>query len=355
MKSPKHLLPKVLIVDDDVRNIAILSELLEEDYRITTASSGNQALERLAGFRPDLVLLDIMMPGMDGLEVCRRIREDKTSRFSKVLMISGKVTVEDRLAGYAAGADDYITKPFDHDEIKAKLEVFVKLKSMQEINRIKREFLNLMAHETNTPLNGILGLADYILDDKNLDVTEIRELVQEISEVGQNLMQLIRKILLLVNLTGPIKIDEQIEDFSEAVGLALDARKTKAMNRDVSFEPSIEPCRFPHDRELSIKAICLILDNAIEHAPESSKIELVGQRIGELYRLDIVDRGKGIPPENLEEMTDEFTVSQLSHHKQGHGLGLAIVKRIAEMHGGSLVIESVPGHGTCVAIELPTR
>lgn len=355
MKTQHHAMSRIMIIDDDERNIAILRELLEDHYRIVWAASGEEGLNKINAFHPDIVLLDIMMPGIDGLEVCRQIRQNRASRFCKILFISGKVTLEDRLAGYKAGGDDYITKPFDHDEIMAKIQVFLQLKSAQEINQIKRDFLNLMAHETHTPLNGILGLADYIMDDNDLKLEEIRPMVQEISDAGQTLMSLIRKILLIVNLSGPVQIDESNEDISEAVGLALDAQKTIAAQRQIQYKPTVEPCQFVHDRDLIIQSLCFVLDNAIQHAPQQSALEVVGQRIGENYRIEILDQGEGISAEDLKYISDEFTVKNIGHHSKGHGLGLAIVKRVAEMHGGTLHIESAPTFGTSVTIELPIR
>jgi signal transduction histidine kinase len=355
MRRKSHLLPKVLIVDDDPRNIGILTELLEEDYRLRTADSGKAGLEQIQSFRPDIVLLDIMMPGMDGLEVCKRIRQDEASRYCKILFISGKVTLEDRLAGYEAGGDDYITKPFDHDEVMAKLAVFVKLKSTQEINQIKRNFLNLMAHETHTPLNGVLGLADYIMDDDSLSREDIRNMLKEISEAGQNLMKLFRKVLLLVSLGGQYELEEVEEDFSEVVGLALDAQKLLAQNKNIQVKPEVEPCRMHYDRDLMIKTLCFILENAVHHSPEEAEIEIVGQRIGDTYRLEIVDHGQGMSTEEIEQLSQEFTVKDVRHHQQGHGLGLAIVRRITELHGGTLTIESFPGQGTSVSLQIPIR
>src|SRR5438128_6009709 len=123
---------KILIVDDNATNIAILEELLSDHYKLHSARSGEEALAALEEFRPDLILLDIMMPGIDGYETCRRIRANPARKNVKVIMVSAKAMVSERLKGYEAGADDYITKPFEEDELLAKVQVYLRLKSVEE-------------------------------------------------------------------------------------------------------------------------------------------------------------------------------------------------------------------------------
>jgi sigma-B regulation protein RsbU (phosphoserine phosphatase) len=119
---------KILIVDDVEINVEILKELLEEQYALATANSGQQCLEKISRFKPDLVLLDIVMPGMDGYETCRRIKSDPQSETAHILLISSKTSVESRLKGYEVGTDDYIVKPFDNDELLAKIKVQIRLR-----------------------------------------------------------------------------------------------------------------------------------------------------------------------------------------------------------------------------------
>ena len=119
---------KILIVDDDEINVEILHELLKEQYALATASSGQQCLEKIGRFKPDLVLLDIVMSGMDGYEACRRIKSDSQSETTHIILISSKTSIESRLKGYEVGTDDYIVKPFDNDELLAKIKVQIRLR-----------------------------------------------------------------------------------------------------------------------------------------------------------------------------------------------------------------------------------
>ena len=168
---------RILAVDDDPLNLAILEELFAEEYNLTTAENGQEALRIAEQIRPDLILLDIMMPGIDGYEVCRQVRSRDTLKYTKVLLVSAKAMTSERLKGYDAGADDYIIKPFDHAELGAKIQVFLRLKSMEETNEIKTQFLTLLAHETRTPLHQITMLAEMLGGEDGPEGSQREELV----------------------------------------------------------------------------------------------------------------------------------------------------------------------------------
>jgi DNA-binding response OmpR family regulator len=130
---------KILAVDDDPNNITIVEELLEDNYDLKTAASGQEALDIARDFRPDIVLLDIMMPGMSGYEVCRRLRERYTPEQTKIIMVSARAMVSELNEGYDAGADDYITKPFEGDEFLEKVRLHLLPKNTQE--QIRRKMI----------------------------------------------------------------------------------------------------------------------------------------------------------------------------------------------------------------------
>ncbi len=152
---------RILIVDDHPTNIALLEDILGEEYVLAAATSGEEALALVSPFQPDLILLDIMMPGVNGYETCRRLREMPAFRHVKILMVSAKARVEDRLRGYEVGADDYITKPFDEEELLAKVQVYLRLKSVEEVDQLKSNLLAMLSHKTLTPLHGGAGAVEY--------------------------------------------------------------------------------------------------------------------------------------------------------------------------------------------------
>jgi CheY-like chemotaxis protein len=133
---------RILIVDNNPVNVAILEEMLGEGCHLATAASGEEALALTSDFRPDLILLDIMMPGIDGYETCRRIRATPALRHTKIIMVSAKALVAERLQEYEAGADDYVTKPFEEEELLAKVRVYLRLKSIEEVDQLKYDILH---------------------------------------------------------------------------------------------------------------------------------------------------------------------------------------------------------------------
>ncbi len=124
---------KILAVDDNPTNLAVVEELLGSHYILMTASTGEEALKIAQEFQPDLIVLDIMMPGIDGYEVCRQIRMNPSLRYTKIIVVSVKATVPERLKGYQAGADDYLTKPYDEEELLAKIQAHLRLKAFEVI------------------------------------------------------------------------------------------------------------------------------------------------------------------------------------------------------------------------------
>ena len=215
---------KILIVDDNQTNVAILEEMLSEEYVTQTATCGREALSVAEGFLPDIILLDIMMPDLNGYEVCSKVRENDRMKYTKVIMVSAKAMVQERLQGYEAGADDYIVKPFDQDELLAKVRVYSKLKSAEEVQealqealekdqeaeKTKSQFLANMSHEIRTPLNVIIGFTDCILEEKLSE--EIRSQMQLVKQSGKHLLQLISDILDFSKIESE-KISLEIQAF----------------------------------------------------------------------------------------------------------------------------------------------
>ncbi len=186
---------KVLIVDDEILNIEIVLEILRfyPQYECRWALSGEAALTILRTYCPELILLDVKMSGIDGYELSRRIRALAQHRFSKIIMISGMSLIDDRLKGYEAGADDYLTKPFVEGELIAKLEVYSKLNRIEEVDTLKTTALNILRHETRTPLNGIILGSDLLLNLEDLS-DKAKAYAELMRQSGWKIQELVEKI-----------------------------------------------------------------------------------------------------------------------------------------------------------------
>ena len=203
---------RILIVDDSEMNLEVLEHLLEDDYELESAASGEECLQKLTAFSPDLVLLDIMMPGMSGYETCRRIKSSPVGDFTQVILISGKASTAERLEGYQAGADDYVIKPFDHDELLAKVRIHFKLRNSvaklwtanSKIQKFNAELENLVAKRT-----------DEILETRDVAVFALAKLADSRDpETGEHLERMRKYSQLLaeqLSQSGPYThvVDEQ--------------------------------------------------------------------------------------------------------------------------------------------------
>ncbi len=347
------VLRRILVVDDDPMNIDVVRESLGDEHLLASACSGAEALAMVASFRPDLVLLDIMMPGMDGYEVCRRLRSEKRYLFTKVILVSARARLADRLAGYQAGADDYLTKPFDCDELKAKIDVFLRLKRAEELDRLKEDLLRLLAHETLTPLNAVLGGAQLLLRRPEL-AAEARQLVELVRDGGERLRDFISKTLLLSELkTGGLS-SKSPASLAERARRAVNSCQPAAEKKHVKLAVQVEEAAVCEADWSRVEPVLgYLLDNALKFSPVGGAVQVLVRRDGEFCLLRVADQGPGIKSEWLDRIFDEFAVKDIMHHGQGQGLSLAIGRLVAELHGGALEVQSDEGRGAAFTLRLP--
>ena len=344
---------RILIIDDETLNREIIRESLSDDdgYLCAEAEDGEQGLAMLGDFRPDIILLDIMMPGLDGYEVCRRIRANKRHRFTKVIMVTGRGRSQDCLAGYRSGADDYIIKPFDDDELLAKIRVFSRLKQAEEVEQLKSSVLTLFSHETRTPLNGIFIGCQVLLENQSLQ-EEHKETVRVILASGERLHDYVEKISLLCSLKSNPKFEPvslPMADFLKG----LIRRKQYGSSLEIRLAAGADNPRTMVDAKLFEDAFMAVLDNAMKFSPATGLITVTCKQKEENLEISVTDQGPGLDPKLQEIIFDEFAVADLIHHQKGSGLSMAISRTIMELHNGSLVCQQTPDQGASFIFTLP--
>jgi signal transduction histidine kinase len=345
--------PRILGVDDNPRNLAILRKSLNHDFDLVTAASGEEALEIAPRVCPDLILLDIMMPGIDGYETCRRLRALPKVSGTKIIMVSAKGMTSERLEGYAAGADDYVVKPFDQDELLAKVRVYLRLKSIEEVDRLKSDLLDLLSHETGTPLTGIFGALGLLRDTPAL-TSEQAELIDVADSSAQRLYALVKRVCLITQLkAGSQAVTQDPEDLRSLAATAVDDARATAERAGVTL--ALEPggaVSVVGDSQLLGWVIDALLDNAIRLSPRGGVVTIRVWADGSHSSLSVSDHGPGIEAELLPRVFDEFVVADIKHHKKGSGLSLATARLIAEQHNGALCVESEVGNGATFRLDL---
>ncbi|MFP4458848.1 MAG: response regulator [Candidatus Zixiibacteriota bacterium] len=343
---------KILIVDDDPMNLDILEEILEDEYIIEKAQTGEETLEKLPIFMPDLILLDIMMPGITGYETCKRIRQNEKFSFIKIILVSGKAMVNERLQGYESGADDYITKPFIDEELEAKVRIFLRLKHTEEVEKIKDELLQMFNSETMTPLHAIISLAEFHRDDRQW-TQELEEDLGQIADKAYEIHDLIRKTTLICDLKAGKEIEITGQSATQRISDIISRHNMEAKEKNIDFKVDIEDDEILQtDWKLLDRAIDNVVDNAVKFSENDQTVDLkLGNQNG-FYKIDIKDHGIGIKPENIRKIFDEFSVRDFMR-PESKGLSLAITRHILNRLGGQIEVVSSPGEGSTFTIKIP--
>ncbi len=366
--------PKILVVEDNLSLLEGLKDLLESTgYQVLTAENGSDALDLLEdNVKPDLIISDIMMPRIDGYEFQARVREKPELLGVPFIFLTAKGGRDEIRLGKDLGADDYITKPFDEEDllvaVRSKLTRWGDLKRVQDeqIAGIKQNILLTMSHEFRTPLSYILNYAEMLDEDvENIDPLDFNLFIKGIKKGATRLNRLVEDFILLVELeTGEADKAFQIRR-KEVPDFGVWLRKTCRNFEEAVNAKGLElildiPDNLPSlsvDEVYLANAIGRIVENAIKFSrPESEWVRVMVNVMDEALRISVQDQGIGIPAEEINSLFNVFhQIDRAKYEQQGIGSGLAICQRIVAIHGGSVKVESEHGVGTMITIELPFR
>ena len=358
----------VMIVDDTPANIEILSESLGEEYELFFATSGADALELIRADKPDLILLDIMMPGMDGYELCSILKGDPATRNIPIIFVTAMIGEEEEIKGLELGAIDYLTKPISPHIVRARVKNHLELKRYRDLletlasaaDRAKKEFLRSVSHELRTPLTPIIGMTDLVLDTEQDD--NKRKYLTMVQKSALRLLGIVEDLIETSRLEGEGGAPEygtfQLKGFLEAV--AMEARSlasAKGLEFRVTLGPDL-PDAVLSDQGMLHKVLAMLLGNAVKFTPAGLvALEVRQQQVaGEpMLQFSVSDTGIGIEKGDLERIFSDFTQSDGSVTRSfpGLGLGLTLARRMTELMDGSIWAESAPGGGSVFQVQIP--
>jgi len=374
---------KILIVDDNNQNIDVLYKTIEtEGFEISVATNGEKALSIISGFLPDLILLDIMMPVMDGFETCKRLKSNELTKDIPVIFLTAKAESEDVVKGFELGAVDYITKPFRDIEVLARIRTHTNLREavkkneelIQELreaifsfdetqreNIAKSEFISRMSHELRTPMNAILGFSQLLEQNEEIDKNKRnREGVAEILKAGKHLLTLINDILefstvdvdQLLGSLEEISLFKIVNDVITSRTLLADSLKIKVIN-NISCENEIKA---DGDPKLLHQILDAFLINALKYNNEGRTVSFE-ETINEEGKLtvSVYSTGDNIPEDMLEKIFEPFF--RLENHinsVKGIGLGLTLAKKHAELMDAAVSASNI-SNGCCFNLEIPNN
>ncbi len=358
--------PRILIVDDVAINIDLMKSILcENNYMIAAAKNGRSALAKSMANVFDLILLDIVLPDIDGFEVCRQIKAGSINRDTPVIFLTAQRDEESLVKGFRLGAVDYVLKPFSAEELRARVELHISLKMAREelkkardiaelAAKAKAMFLANMSHEIRTPLNGIVGMID-IMRQTNLDEQQ-REYLSIIDISSETLLMIINDILDFSKIeAGQISFEQisfnirnEIDDVYKVLAHSAKQKNLELLvhiGQDIPETVQGDPFRLKQ-----------VLINLINNAIKFTKKGTVGVTVSlvrkagfkDAIRFEVRDTGIGISPENQRKLFRSFSQADTSTTRTfgGSGLGLAISKRLVQMMDGEIGVESTEGKGS---------
>ncbi|MCK5775916.1 MAG: hybrid sensor histidine kinase/response regulator [Bacteroidales bacterium] len=372
---------KVLIVDDLPKNIMVLgNNLMNENYQIAYARSGKEAIELSQKNNFDLILLDVMMPEMDGYETCKRILEHPKTARVPIIFITAKNDYESIIKGFKVGAKDYVTKPFNSKELLARVRTHLELKrstealedlnknlesiveertemlmdanhKLNQLDKAKSSFLGIISHEIRTPLNGIFGSVEMLKDIHEDEETE--EIVQIISESADRLLKFSELSSLITELNiDHYRLKRDKVNLTDIINLVIkqgfvDVEEYSEV--EIVFEQDKEEFIIDAEIKLIKKIVQDVIGNSIKFAEESVKISILIEQEEGFVSLKIHDNGIGFPKNILMDSLKAFQ-SDAETYYEGKGLSLAAAKLIMDAHSGDIEVYNVDtgGAGVCV-------
>jgi signal transduction histidine kinase len=369
--TPERRSRKILIVDDDRLNIRILGGILRtEGYVLADADSGEHGMEAYERFQPDLVLLDVMMPGIDGFETCRRLKALHGDNCAPIIFITARNESDDVVTGLTAGGVDYLPKPFKARQVIARIRTHLQNQILAEQQKLlveqlnaadaaKNRFLGMAAHDLRNPLATIRGFAELLRESTESRITpDDLELLNGIHETSQNMLDLVNDLLdISVIESGQLRLEPRPCILSELIEKCAGLRNGDATRKKTrivvpetrgGIRVTIDPAKME-------QVVDNLLSNAVKYSPPGSTVTVLIHGDGQRCGFAVQDQGPGIPEKERDRLFRDFgrlSVKPTAGEKSV-GLGLAICRKIVEAHQGTITAENLPGRGCEFRVALP--
>jgi signal transduction histidine kinase len=357
----------ILIVDDEPDNLTTFSHVLSQGhYSVVTASGGVECLKIAHDLTPDLVLLDVKMPEMDGFETIKQLRSIKKFKYTPIVFLTGYGKTPKAIdEGYSLGGNEYWTKPIAPEELIVRVRAVIRTADAEKkLRKLQQSFYSMVVHDLRNPLGAILGYSEILLAEQgSLDADQVH-IVTEISTASVALLKSVKDLLELSQFeSGEYIIHRKsvkLIELTRAVIATMNVmRNQKNITITVEVEESLQLCV---DEEYFREVLDNLFDNALRYTPVNGTILFKAKRrlVGDshakgLVSIEIIDTGSGISPEAIPTLFEKSRITniKLRKAKSRTGLGLVICREIIEAHNGTISIESTVGKGTRVAIVLP--
>jgi two-component system sensor histidine kinase/response regulator len=371
----------ILLVDDSPDNIDILNGLLG-DYKRKVALNGEKAIKIAETKKPDLILLDIMMPGMDGFEVAEHLHNNPDTKDIPVIFLSAKIEKEDIVRGFNLGAKDYVTKPFDPNELMSRVKTHLELKDAQEklqevnawleekvaertaelekaniqlkkLDEAKMEFLKIASHEIRTPLNGIFG-SFWLMQEANIP-DEIKDFINMMDVSLKRLERFSERAMMATDLKiGNFRLKPQEVKVPGLITEAKEFAKAHFGDKKIKYKMDISPGWESLIADPGTVKVCFteLIANAVKYSKPETEITIQCGKSEGSYVLEIRDQGKGFEESAIASAFDILSPGE-QHMDDNIGLSLAMIHTIMDKHGGTIELGNNDDVGACVRLTFP--
>jgi len=363
--------PSIMVVDDSPANLRLLTGMLKErGYKVRPVANGKFALQTAKHDPPDLILLDIIMPEMNGYEVCECLKADEQLSGIPVIFISALNETMDKVKAFKVGGVDYVTKPFQFEEVQARVATHLELRrqkrliqesneQLRKLEELRDNLVHMVVHDMRTPLTVIYGFLQTLemLEGESLS-DQGREFVQTALASTQDLVEMVSSLLDVSKMeAGEMKLNLTQCELLTIAREALAKVEPLKGGRQLMLSGADEPVTVMADAELIARVFQNLLGNALKFTPDDGRVTVSIEPSADAVRVLVQDTGPGIPPEYRERIFEKFgqVENRANRQKYSTGLGLTFCKLAVEAHGGQVGVDSEEGRGSTFWFTLPRR
>jgi len=359
----------IMIVDDDVDNLNLFIDYLDKaGFRTMVSTDGASAIELADRAMPDLILLDVMMPGLDGFETCRLLKKNDNIRDIPVIFMTALSETVNKVKGFDAGGVDYITKPCDAEEVLVRIRTHLSIRKLQrqvleknlelrELNASKDKFFSILAHDLRTPMSVFLSFSNLLNKIDKMNKKELSEYIKNLQESASNLFSLLDNLLTWSRLQrNLIEFSPKALKIFTIVNWNIKLLETYIWQKKIIIKNLVDENLFIYGDENMIASIFRnLITNAVKYSNIGGTIEISSEKEDEMVHITVSDTGIGISKENIPNLfrIDSRVKKPGTMDEMGTGLGLVLCSDFTKKNGGLIWIESAEGEGTKAHVTLP--
>jgi len=354
---------KILVVDDNEENLSVLgNQLISKGYQVLFAESGEIALKAVERKQPDLILLDVSMPGMSGYEVCERLKAKSETAHIPVIFLTAHAETQDIVKGFSLGAIDYVTKPFNKQELLSRVQTHLELKharkqlelqnnELKENLSTKNKFFSIIAHDLKNPFNSLLGLSKIMSESiEQKDWDQVKEIAGYINQTTQQSYKLLTNLLEWSRLQmGNIQFNPTKFSLKQLIDETVQLNEASYSEKRITVTTDVEETlELTADWQMLQAIVRNLLSNAIKFTKQGQAVYISATRNNNTVEISIKDKGIGIAEKDIEKLfkIESGFSRRGTNNEKGTGLGLLLCKEFVEKHNGKIWVESEVGKGS---------